>query len=84
MGANIDPWNGVGTKNGTEHMQIVKARIDILLGPRDRSDFSQGIDSVESMAGVLKSLKIYPFIKKYVKDSTWVQEIQVACGLWHA
>jgi hypothetical protein len=69
MGAKIDPWNGVGTKYGIGQMLIFKAGIDILLGPRDRIDFSQGIDFVESMPGVLKS-----FIKKFVKDSKWVQE----------
>ncbi len=55
MEANIDPWNGVGIKYGTEHMQIFKAGIDILLGPRDRIDFSQWIDFVESG---LVSLKV--------------------------
>jgi hypothetical protein len=55
MGEKIDPWNLVGTKYGTEHMQIFKAGIDIVLGPRDRIDFSQGIDFVESG---LVSLKV--------------------------
>ncbi len=62
-------------------MLIFKAGIDIVLGPRDRIDFSQGIDFVESMPGVLKSLEIYPFIKKFFKDSTWVQENSGAMGV---
>jgi hypothetical protein len=74
VGGKIDSWNWVGTMYGTESamfhkikMLILKAGIDFVLGaslltsresiPR-RNWFSQGMDYVESMPNVHKSLKI--------------------------
>jgi hypothetical protein len=69
MGGKIDSWNSIGTKNGivsamSRKMFIFKAGIDFVLGfslspsresISQRNRFSQRIDSVEPMPGVLKS-----------------------------